>query len=540
MSIYLSPGVYTQEVNLTDVVPAVATASAAIVGYSAKGSTDNLTLITNDQQFIQNYGKPDPSSGHYFHYAALAYLAQGNKLWCLRVENGALYGGANIMATTSSESNAALNTGKASATFSVASGLNDDVLFQVVGTNPGVWNDKIGIRIQNVKDGTDSVVVDQYTFEIVVYYQNDDGDYEQLELWKVSRQTKVDGFGKQLNMESKINDISDYIKVLDNTSLANTVLPQAQATTLALGAGSDGSAISASDVVSGWSEFENPDDVDVRILINGGETDVAVQNKMLSVAGSRYDCIAILDTPWASVQSVTDTVTFRTTTLNANSSYGALYAPWVQILDSYNDQLIYVPPSGHVAAQMAYTDFVAQPWYAPAGMSRGQLDVITPSYIYTEGERDTLYTDQINMIQLFRGEGTVVWGQRTLQSKFSALSSVNVRRLLIILEKSIAIALRSFVHEPNNQITRFRVTSLIESYLARLSAQGAFQTELGDDGYHVVCDETNNTPAVIDNLEMRISVFIKPIRAAEFIKLTVVNSPTGASFEEQIAKGIIF
>jgi len=540
MSIYLSPGVYATEKDLSDVVPALASSSAALVGYSAKGSVDEILLITNTQQFIENYGKPDPSSGHYMHYAALAYLAQGNKLYCLRVTNGALYGGVNIMATTSAETNAAISTGKATAAFGVASGLDDDVLFQILGADPGVWDNKIKIKVQNVKTGSETVVTDQYTFEIVVYYTNDDGVDEQVELFKVSRKTKVDGFGKQLNLEDKINGVSQYIRVYDNTAIADTVLPKAQATVLALAQGSDGSAISSSDLTTGWDEFANPDDVDIRILINGGETAVAVQNKMIAVAAARADCIALLDIPWASVQSVTDMVTFRDTTLNANSNYAAIYGPWVQIHDQYNDLLIYVPPSGHAAAQMAYNDFVSYTWYAPAGFNRGQLDVITPSYVFTEGERDTLYQAQINPIQMFRGEGTVIWGQKTLQSKFSALSSINVRRMLIIIEKAMAISLRSFVFEPNNETTRFRVTALLNEYLGQLSTQGAFQTEAGDDGYHVLCDATNNTSAVIDNNELRVDVFVKPVRAAEFIRLQTIVTTTGATFEELVDRGAIF
>lgn len=537
---FLSPGVYVQERDLSDIVPRVASASAALVGYSAKGSTTAITLITSDQQFIEEYGEPDPTSGSYFHYSALAYLSKGNTLYCLRVVNGALWGGVNIMASTSSLSNTAFTVGKSSATFAVDSLQSADVLFQIIGANPGVWNNKISVVIENVKTGSEEVVTDQYTFDIVVYYQNDDGDYVEVERWTVSRKEKVDGFGKDLYLEDKINGVSKYIMVLDNTEIADTALPKEQSTRLDLDSGSDGSSPSDADIVNGWDEFSNPDDIDIRILINGGETGVTVQQKMQTVVESRKDCIAVLDMPWNSVQSVTDMVTYRSTTLNISSSYCAIYSPWVQIHDTYNDKLIYVPPSGYVAAQIAYNDEVADPWDAPAGFNRGQLDVIAPSYIFTEGERDVLYPQQINPIQLFRGEGTVIWGQKTLQKKSSALSSVNVRRLLIVLQKAIAISLRTFLYEPNDEVTRFRVKALLDEYLDKLSAQGAFQREGGDQGYHVVCDETNNTPAIIDDEQMNVDVFIKPIRAAEYIKFQSIITTTGASFEEQIARGVLF
>jgi hypothetical protein len=536
MSVFLSPGVYSQEKDISDIVPKLATSSAAIVGYSAKGDTDNIVLITNDQQFIAEYGKPVP--GEYFHYSALAYLAKGNTLYCLRVHNGALYGGVNIMASTSSESNAAIASGQASRTFVADSGA-DDVVFQILGANPGVWNNRLTVKVSDIKESDDLVVTDRYTFLISVYYENDDGDTELVETWKVSRKDKIDGFGKQLYLEDKINGVSKYIYVSDS-ALADTVLPKPQATELAFLKGSDGSAATASEFIAGWNEFINPSVVDVRLLLNGGESDATVQAKMKTVAETRADCIAILDMPSGSISSVTDMSTFRSTTQNINSSYCALYSPWVTIYDEFNDRLVDVPPSGHVAAQMAYNDRVGQPWTAPAGFNRGRLDVLDVTYNFTEGERDTLYQIQVNPLQTFKGEGSVIWGQKTEQTKSSALSRINVRRLLIVIEKAMAISLRGFLFEGNNEITRFRVEALLNEYLETLSAQGAFQTEGEDGGFHVVCDTTNNTPAIIDGNDMRVDVFVKPTRTAEFIRLQTIVTPTGASFNELQARGIMF
>jgi phage tail sheath protein FI len=542
--IFLSPGVFVQEKDISDIIPRVATASAALVGYSAKGSVDNIMLITSDQQFLAEYGQPDPSTGHYFHYAALAYLEQGNTLYCLRVANGALRGGVDIMDSVFHGDNRTATVGKSDATFDAPSGDENDVLFQIMGTNPGVWNNKIGIMITEIKDGSDIIPTDQYTFKIVVYLQNADGAWELVETWKVSRKNKLDGYGKQMYLENKINGASKYIIVVDNTSsyMIDTKLPQSQAERLDFTKGDDGSEISSSELILGWDQFKDPENVDVRILINGGETAKAVQTEMKVIAESRADCIAVLDMPYTELTSVTSMVNWRlgVDTHNFNSSYCALYAGWVQIYDPYNDMLIDVPPSGHVAAKIAYNDYVKNPWDAPAGYSRGMLNVIKPSNIFSEGERDTLYEAQINPIQMFRGEGIAIWGQKTEQTKSSALSRINVRRLLIVIEKSIAIALRSFVFEPNSEITRFRVEAMLNDWLDRLSAQGAFQLEGGDKGYHVVCDETNNLPATIDDNELHVDVFIKPVRSAEYIRLQTIITSTGASFNELISQGVMF
>jgi len=544
MSIFLSPGVYVSERDISDIVPRIATAPAALVGYSAKGDVNNIRLMTSDQQFIEEYGRPDPSSGHFFHYSALAYLKKGNTLYCLRVHNGALWGGANIMKKDSAFDNAALGTGQASDSFTVASGYENDVLFQILGANPGDWNNRIGIKVQNVKDGTDLIATDQYTFEIVVYWQDDDGNWAQVETHKVSRKKKVDGYGSQLYLEDRINGVSQYIIVKDNTDIADTTVPESQSTRLEFTGGDDGSDISESDVATGWEEFENPDDVDIRILINGGETSVTVQTAMRDIAEDRADCMAVLDIPYASTNSADSMVTFRSTTQNFNTSYAALYTIWPKIHDSYNDLLLRVPGSGYVAAQYAYNDNVSNVWFAPAGFNRGILDSVLECTMLngkalTEGERDVLYQVQINPLQTFRGEGHVIWGQKTLQKKLSALSFINVRRLLIVLEKAMAVSLRGFVMEPNNDLTRFRVEALLNEYLGDLSAQGAFQTEGGDPGYHVVCDSTNNTPAVIDRGEMAVDVFIKPSRAAEYIRLRTTVTSTGTSFEELTARGFL-
>jgi len=541
MGVYLSPGVYPIEKDISDVVPAVATSAAALVGYSAKGNTDDIVLITTGQQFIDEYGEPDPTTGHYFHYTALAYLAKGSQLYCLRVHNGALYGGIYIMSSTSSEVNEALTVGQSVSTFVAASGLDDDIVFQILGANPGVWNDKLEVVIQNVKTGSESEATEQYTFEIVVYHQDDDGNWSQVEKWKVSRKNKLDGFGKQMYLEDKINGISKYIVVADS-ALADTVLPQAQAVALVFDGGYDGAAISSAQLILGWAEFINPDKVDVRILINGGETAVAVQTEMKVVAETRADCMCILDVPYENITSVASMVTWRDDTQNFNSSYCALYAPWVQIYDSFNDQLVDVPVSGYVAAQYAYNDYIGNPWDSPAGFDRGTLNVIAlaGSVVFTQGERDVLYQAQINPIQKFSGSGIVVWGDVTQQVKSSAFSHVNVRRLFIVLEKSMSISLRQFVFEGNTIETRTRVISMLEEYLDRLSSQGAFQTESGDRGYRVLCDTTNNTSVVIDANQLNVDVFIKPVRSINFIQLQTIATPTGASFEELISRGVMF
>lgn len=551
MSIYLSPGVYVKEKDISEIISGVSTTTAALVGYATKGQVGTPKLITTSQQFINEYGIPTTSS--VFHYTALAFLQRGSALYCVRVVNSdASYGGLSVVIDETGLHNdsfvASSNSGFLTDSIDTLVDHND-VLFQVFGKDPGAWNSDISISITDVTTDTDGVftldATESYCFSLNVWYKG-----VQVETFRVSRQRKVDGYGRQLYIETKVNGYSNYIVVWNNETPADTIMPAENATSAgidtidSLGAGLNGTAATPSQISAGWSAFANPDDTDIRILLNGGETSTVVQKEMIRIAELRADCFAILDMPdtLSTITTVQGMVNYRRDVdeLNANTSYASLYSPWIRVNDSYNDEIVTVPPSGYVGAAFAYNDYAGKFWSAPAGFNRGLLNVLGLTHVFTKVERDTLYSNQINPIQTFRGEGIVIWGQKTLQAKTSALSSVNVRRLLIIIEKVVAASLRYFLFEPNDETTRYRVVSLLDEYFADLSVQGAFQTEGGDGGYAILCDSTNNTPIVIDNNEMHVDVFIKPIRAAETIQLQMIVTKTGASFNELISQGVQF
>jgi len=517
--------------------------------------------MTSSQQFLAEYG--NPVLGNPGHYSALAYLQNGNQLYCCRVMSGALYGGLSI--SYSAGTNAPMPVGEATNNFVYTSG--QDSLFQIYGANPGSWNNNLAIAI--IKSTTIDPTLNANAFDIIVY-QLINGTYTQVEEWTVSRQTQLNGNGQQQYLETVINGFSQYISVADSSVISTTmpnvnVSPGSVATVqingqsvylFALQNGNDGTNLitqynSGSDAaifINGWSLFTNPADVDVRILINAGfpQTDPVISTYIaLSVAQARKDCIAILDMDPAQTASTSAMINWVTNTLNLNTTYAAIYAPMVKDYDSFNASLVYLPGSGYIASQFAYNDNVANVWYAPAGLNRGVLNVLGICNqdgirtVFAQGDRDALYAVAINPLQVFPGSGNVIWGQKTLTPQPSALDRVNVRRLLIVIEKVMAVSLQSFVFEPNNQFTRFRITAMLETFLDTLSSAGAFQTELGDKGYLVVCNDTNNTPAIIDDNELVVNVFVKPSKAAEFIQLNVIVTSTGASFQELIAQGTL-
>ena len=210
-----------------------------------------------------------------------------------------------------------------------------------------------------------------------------------------------------------------------------------------------------------------------------------------------------------------------------DTNYAATYYPWVKIMDSDKDKPMWVPPSVVIPGVISFTDSVAHEWFAPAGLNRGGLSsVLEAKTRLTHTERDDLYTDRVNPIASFPSQGVVVFGQKTLQGKPSALDRINVRRLLIRLRKFIASSSRYLVFEQNTAATRNRFLGIVNPFLESVQANS------GLSAFKVVMDDSNNTPDVVDRNELRGQIFIQPTRTAEFIVLDFVVQPTGAAFPE--------
>ena len=219
------------------------------------------------------------------------------------------------------------------------------------------------------------------------------------------------------------------------------------------------------------------------------------------------------------------TVTQQVT--NIDSNYTSTYWPWVRIINPSKNIPIWVPPSVTVPGALAFNDVVAAPWYAPAGLGRGGLNSVIGTYKnLSQSNRDTLYEARVNPIANFPNEGIVIWGQKNLQARPSALDRVNVRRLLITVKKFIASSTKYLVFEQNTSATRTRFTSIVNPYLEQVRAQQ------GLSAFKVVMDESNNTPNIIDQNIMYGQIFLQPTRTAEFIILDFNIQPTGAAFPE--------
>lgn len=344
----------------------------------------------------------------------------------------------------------------------------------------------------------------------------------------------VDGFGRQLEIEQAINGYSKKIRVKSNASafLSGTIPTVYSLPKTAMAPGNSGAAVTSSVVSAAWDFFADTDIVEVKILINGGYSNPTVQLKMIDICKGRGDAFAILDVP-ADQQQAQQSVDYRNLTLNANTNRAALYGPDVLINDVYSGKILYVPPSGHVAGVFAFTDRTTYPWFAPAGLNRGQLSVLGIRRKYNKGERDMLHDAQVNYIRNMPGLGISVWEARTLQAQQSALSFINVRRMLDTIEVAVSRAQQSNLMEPNDDFTKKQVKAAIDEYLQLI------KQARGINAYLVVCDIRNNPPALTGQGQLQVDIFIEPTLPVEKIVLRVSVTKQGASFEELISNGAI-
>lgn len=274
--------------------------------------------------------------------------------------------------------------------------------------------------------------------------------------------------------------------------------------------------------------LKNQDEYDINLLSLPGLFDnftnhATVLTEAVNMVESRGDCFLVYD-PVEHGQSISQAVAKAEA---RDTNYAAVYWPWVKIPDSDLGKNVWVPASTVIPGVYAFNDRVAAPWFAPAGLNRGGIDIaVQTERKLTHANRDTLYESAVNPIATFPNSGVVVFGQKTLQKKASALDRVNVRRLLIAAKKFIASTTKYLVFENNTAATRNRFLSIANPYFENI------QQRQGLYAFKVVMDETTNTPDVIDRNEMRGQIFLQPAKTAEFIIVDFNIMPTGASFPE--------
>jgi hypothetical protein len=555
MAFQLSPGVNVSEVDLTTVVPAVGTTTGGYAGNFAWGPVGEIINISNEVQLAETFGKPDANTYQQF-FTAANFLAYGSSLKTVRsantsAKNATTSGtGVSVLNRTDYEQNHSDGTGSDTFFAKYPGTLGNSIKVSVVDSNTYVgwayassfsdspdtsdWatakssvNDELHIVVidsTGAISGTANTVLEKFGF-----------------VSKASDAKNTDGSTNYY--KDVVNNRSKYIWWGSHPAVGtNWGTPATSTASFALTASVanytlSGGAIGApttGDLTSSFALFANPESVDVSLLLAGPTSGSTVPNYLISLAEARKDVMVFLSPSFTDVvdnagSEAADIATTRAS--HTSSSFAVMDSAWKYQYDKYNDTYRWVPLNGDIAGLCVRTDLQRDPWFSPAGFNRGVIkNVVKLSWNPAKADRDSLYKDGVNPVVTFPGEGTVLYGDKTMLARPSAFDRINVRRLFIVLEKAIARASRSSLFEYNDEFTRAAFVNLVEPFLRDV------QGRRGIYDFRVVCDTTNNTAEVIDRNEFVGDIYIKPARSINYIQLNFVAVRTGVSFEEVVGQ----
>ena len=334
-----------------------------------------------------------------------------------------------------------------------------------------------------------------------------------------------------------ISTLSDGV-AKTGTTFDNTVGDAFVVSSTSLTSGTDDYTITNAEVATAYEKFNDKENVDLSLLLCGpsqtsadatGDTKATA---VMDIATARKDCVAFISPARADVIGVANAITQTQNVVGfadglPSSSYAVIDSGYKYMYDRYNDVYRFVPLNGDIAGACARTDSIADAWFSPGGFNRGQIrGAVKLAYNPNQTQRDELYKSRVNPVVSFPGQGTVLFGDKTAQSKPSAFDRINVRRLFIVLEKAISTAAKFQLFEFNDEFTRAQFRNLVEPFLRDV------QGRRGLTDFSVVCDDTNNTGDVIDRNEFRADIFVKPARSINFIQLNFIATRTGVAFSE--------
>lgn len=552
MAEMLSPGVFVTEIDASTIVPTVSNSIGIFAGDFTQGPSDSYTLITSVGDLISFYGEPTDTNYNDW-YQAYNFLQYGNKLLVSRAVNVASKNGtAEALDTTGVEASlvTAVTVNNAddfeNATIAFE---NADAKLKIIARNPGTWSDNLEIAIATpsafgaatASQAFTGIALDdlfEYTptgteVGIIVKLGT-----QVVETWTVDFNVLAkDHNNKSTYVENVVNGGSSYIFVNDNASNTDAIVDYCASvdgvtgSTISLELSADGVVV-AGDLSDAYDIFSNKEELDIDIVI-ANETDGGVSAKAL--VETRKDCIGFIGAEYTdtvgkkAASAVTNLITWRKSgNINYNNMFVVASGNYKYQYDRYNDKYRWVNLAGDIAGLRAQTSTNRASWWASAGLERGQIKNVTKlAFNPTQGQRDMLYKNGINPIVAFPGQGTCMWGQKTLLDKPSSFDRVNVRGLFNTMERSLSKMAKYQVMEFNDNFSRNRIVSMIKPYLSGVQAGRGIQDFL------LICDESNNTANVISNNQLIVDIYIKPTFVAEFIQLRFTNAGTN-SFSEVI------
>ena len=534
MAFQVSPGVAVSEVDASTTIPTTAVSDAGFAGYFSKGPANKIVNISSENELVEVFGQPNNSNASDW-LCVSSFLSYGGSIQIVRlVDENAVSAHSG---TDTDNDVVVLNDEDWEA---VKEDLDDTTIF--VARTPGTWANQGGsapniegisvyFLIQGHTDNSfPDISGDAYSCHIKVTL--DGSEVERFE-WVDIREAAVGLDGRKNYYKEVINTKSAYVFINDNNQ-ANAPSNNDSANNLGNGADGSYSASRTSGYSGADSLFTDKEQVDLSLIVTGDV--MTAGNGPSTLATERRDCVAFyspnLDDINTSESQSTKAAAVITSGIDdgvGNDSFSFMDSGWKKMYDKYNDTWRFVPLNGDIAGLCVATDNTREPWYSPAGFNRGQIRncaglVFDPN----KASRDSLYKKNINPVSSFPGQGFVLFGDKTRQAKPSAFDRINVRRLFIVLEKTISEAAKYSLFEFNDEFTRSQFTSLINPYLRDIKGRR------GIHDYLVVCDDTNNTPTVVDANQFVGDIFIKPTRSINFIQLNFVAVRTGVSFSEVV------
>ena len=490
MANYRSPGVFNKEIDDSLTVRGVSTSVVGMVGLAEKGPIATPVLVTSLSQFQEVFGS----------YIAAGYLAHAAKAFF--EEGGSVLYAVRTAHYTDITDPDTLTADTATITLDEA-GDGATGSLQVDAVSPGTWANGLQAKVENVlTDYYDLLILDAggtvlERYVSVTNLENDDRFVEVI-VNQVSRQVRVTALKDDPPVEGD-DALAGGDDGLDDLA--------------------DSDYIGDASARNGLHSFGTT--VPIKLIAVPGVNSTAVHTALLAFAESRETMFAVLGSSQGDEPA--DVLTHRATLAGG---YGALYWPWVYTANPQTGLPMLVPPEGHVLGVYARNDHIAV-WSAPAGLNRARLrTALGVAYDSTQGERDELYDKQVNVVATFIGKGSVIWGQKVLLDKPSALDRVNVRRLLNYIKESVQSTSEYLVFEPNDERTWRAFVRYMDPFL------GNIRQRRGLYDFRVVCDATTNTAYYIDNNIMVGKVFVKPTRTAEFLELQYIVTGAGANFSE--------
>ena len=572
MAFSISPGVTVSEVDLTTVVPSTLTTAGALAGNFVWGPAYTRITVPDEITLVNTFGQPDSNTYQSF-FTAASFLAYGNNLKVVRalgpnsknsdanttntnvvvnnkqsfeysylnnLSNGNQLGafiGRYAGALGNSIAVSTIDAGAGAAAFATwnVNNIGVSTLFNglpgtsVAANTAGASNDEIHIVVVDAGGlftGTKGAVLETFQYLSKAYDGTDangNSNYYKNYIFNNSQYIYA------VDPVDYNNTVATWGKIMANTAFATSTTPQ----TVTLSGGADDTPVDA-NTITAMSKFASTEDTDISFILTGNSS-ITVQQTAIDTAIGRKDCLAFVSPPSSAVinQNGSEASNIQTwnTTLARSTSYAVADSGWKYMFDKYNNVYRYVPLNGDIAGLCVNTDSVRDPWWSPAGFNRGNIkNAVRLAWNPNKTYRDQLYVLGINPVVSFPGQGIVLFGDKTLQSKPSAFDRINVRRLFIVLEKAIAKASQYALFEFNDSFTQAQFVALVTPYLRDV------QGRRGITDFKVVCDSTNNTPQVVDSNQFVGDIYIKPARSINFIQLNFVAVRTGVAFTEVVGQ----